>query len=242
MQVLEGVALTCRPLGQRGEVEAVETRAERALQSPPELQLAGDSDQHHFQLEQPAERRVAGQLAVRLQAAELLPGRGQRWLDPAPSDPETLHELFESGAVGLDLGAYLRQRLAQLRVLPVAFAQPGSHPDPDRRSGQVVVQVDGQVAARVPAHSRSRSGAEASAPARPVRDPAAAAARARRRVPRRLRRQWPLIPWGSPGGGLRRQWRRFSGGSGGARTLPLVDSALAADIVPRTKARWASRR
>src|SRR6188474_3562098 len=113
-QLLDRVALPFRPLGELGEVEAVPLRAEALLKRAPEAGLAGDADRQALQLDQPAERRVTAQLPVELQTTELLHDPGRRRLEPARLDVEALHHAPQRLAVGLDLLAEVRQRLAEL--------------------------------------------------------------------------------------------------------------------------------
>ena len=115
VQVFDLLALAVGPLGEGVEVEAVEGLAEALLQRVPELHLAADPRGEDLQLEDPAERRVAAQLAVQLQPAEPLAEPCERRFDRVALDSEPAHQPDQRLAVGFDLGADPRQRLARTR-------------------------------------------------------------------------------------------------------------------------------
>src|SRR5215218_456416 len=137
---------SARAAGKGVEVEALERVAEALLEPVPELQLAADPGRQDLQLEDPAERRVAAQLAVQLQPPEALADAGERGFERFAVDPEPVHQPDQRLPVGFDLGADPRQRLAHLAVAAVARPQAAGQLDAERGPRQMVVEVDGQQA------------------------------------------------------------------------------------------------
>lgn len=121
-------------------IDSVELR-----QGLPERHLAGDSDQQALQLELTAQRGVATQAPVQLQAAELLSRPGAGRLDDAARDAELLDDLLEGGPIVFDFLADPFERLAKRGVAAVAPAQPPRQLDTAGRSAEVVIQIDGEI-------------------------------------------------------------------------------------------------
>jgi hypothetical protein len=166
VELFDAVALSRRALGQLPEVELAEALAAGVPEALPELLLTGDPDAQHLQLDQATERRVARQLAVELEPAELLGGPGPGGFDPTAANPQPLQRPLEGLAIRFDLGAELRQRLAEGRLVLVARAQPASQLDAEGGSGQVVVEIRGQQ----PLRFRGR-GQDLQLPAAPRAEP-----------------------------------------------------------------------
>src|SRR3954454_24475248 len=98
---LRGLAF--RPVSQLFEIEARDVVPKGVLEGPPQLPLTGNPEIQGLKLEEPAQRRVAPELPVQLQARELLCHPGSESLETIASNPELGDEPLESLAVRLDL-------------------------------------------------------------------------------------------------------------------------------------------
>src|SRR5215208_3688434 len=111
LQLVFGAALERR---EGGRVETGFGDRERR-EGTPQAELAADAGHEALELEHAAERRVAAQLPVRLQAAGLLHAPRQRGLDGVGTHAEAVHEALERRAVLRDLRRDLLERPAELR-------------------------------------------------------------------------------------------------------------------------------
>jgi hypothetical protein len=91
------------PTPELSEVDSRRFVAQRPFQRDPQRPLSRDPEVQALELEQPAERRVAGHLAVQLQAPELLGQPGPAGLQRIGRDPQFPHQPLESLAVRVDL-------------------------------------------------------------------------------------------------------------------------------------------
>src|SRR5919199_2019456 len=98
-----------------------------------------------------AQRRVAQELAVELEPAELLGDPGHRALDGVLAHAERSHDLLERLAVPRELDLETREEVAQLAAAARARGPAGELPR-EGRSRQVVVEVDREVLRRAVAH------------------------------------------------------------------------------------------
>src|SRR5215213_10838874 len=100
-QLVQALQLVLGAALERREGGGVETRFRdrERREGTPEAELAADAGHEALELEHAAERRVAAQLPVRLQAAGLLHAPRQRGLDGVGTYAEALHEALERRAV-----------------------------------------------------------------------------------------------------------------------------------------------
>jgi hypothetical protein len=104
------------------QVDAVETPVDvrQLLQRLPEGELAGDAHNQRLEFEYSAERRVATQLSVQLQASQLLAGPRHRFLGLRWFEPELGNNLAQGSLVGFDLGRQLPKKITGLASLVVS--------------------------------------------------------------------------------------------------------------------------
>src|SRR5690349_7503049 len=141
--ILQVVELPLRTGDQISEDEPVEHRQRglELLQRPPESQLSVNPERDRLELDYPAERRVAEQLTVRLEPAELLSTPAGGHLQRIGLDVERPHDLEERLAIRVDLCRKALQERAEARVAIAgsrAFRQLGH----GRSAREVIVQVD----------------------------------------------------------------------------------------------------
>src|SRR3954471_14527420 len=135
LQLPLGAALERR---EGGRVEAGVGDRERR-EGAPEAELAADAGHEPLELEHAAERRVAAQLPVRLQAAGLLHAPRQGGLEGIGTHAEAVHEALERRAILRDLGRDLLERPAELRAT-VGVRGPAGELATARRAGEMVVE------------------------------------------------------------------------------------------------------
>src|SRR5215210_4202493 len=118
-QPVEAIELVLRAPGEPRELRGVEPGVARRdlLERTPQAELAGDAGDEPLDLDHAAERRVAADLPVRLQAPGLLGAPRERGLDGRRLDVAAGHDPLERLAVLVDLAGEPRQRAAELGPL-----------------------------------------------------------------------------------------------------------------------------
>src|SRR4029078_12718911 len=114
-------------------------------QGLPKSHLACDPDQQTLQLEYSTQRGIAPQAPVQVQAAQLLRHPRSGRLDMTFREAEQIDDLLEGGAVLFNFLADSVQRLPERFVPAVARTCSSRQLDPTGCSGQVVVQIDGEI-------------------------------------------------------------------------------------------------
>src|SRR5512132_1772066 len=122
----QAAELPLRPRGEPVELHGVEpvVALGDAPESTPQGQLSGHARDETLELDHGAERRIAGDAAVQLEATQLLarPGRGD--LQPVRPHVEAAHDRAERLAVLLDLVGELPEEPAQLGALVLPRRPP----------------------------------------------------------------------------------------------------------------------
>ncbi len=141
------VAVSVGAALQRIEIEGQLTDGWRRLLQPtecgPQSTFAGDSRNEEFQFDNPAERRIRGESAIRLEATDSLSHRRQAVLDRIAGDAEIGPDGLERRIVHFDLGDQTDEIVAEL-VLCVGRLAASSNRQSSLRPGPVIVEIDGQ--------------------------------------------------------------------------------------------------
>jgi hypothetical protein len=87
--------LFLRPRRQRLELDSGPLAEAQSGERPPEFGLPGDPDRQALELEDAAERGVAAQVTVRLEAREPLEQPGENGLDRIAGDAEAVDDALE---------------------------------------------------------------------------------------------------------------------------------------------------
>src|SRR5215207_1333268 len=140
---LELLALSRGAFDQRAEVDLDEPipRVREVAHVRPEKLFAVETEGKRLELEEPAQRRVAAQLPVRLQPADALRDERERTLHPAEGNPQALHDLFERVDVLGHLARKSLQERAELGARVLRRRAPGELASCDSES-ELVVEVD----------------------------------------------------------------------------------------------------
>src|SRR3954471_1338578 len=142
---------------ERLEVDAGESRVVRAdlRERPPHRALALDAEREDLELDDAAERRVAGDAAVELEPPPLLRRPAGPDLQRVAGDAQTAHDVDQRVAVLRDLGREPLERRLEVGAAVRAERAAGEL-EPGGRAGEVVVEVDGDEAAvHAVGHTRS---------------------------------------------------------------------------------------
>src|SRR5829696_1586972 len=109
----------------------------------PESEFPAHTDCQPFELEQAAQVRVAGELAVRLQPPQPLGDEPGNLLCGAPLESQAHHQAYEGVPVLLDLAREIIEEAAELGA-PVRSQAPARERESGRRAAQMVIQVDAE--------------------------------------------------------------------------------------------------
>src|SRR3954453_5263964 len=143
---LESESLEAAALGRPApdQVLEVDFDVQVRAQGAPQPELALDAGPEDLDLREPAQRRVAEQLAVQLEAAELLGHDRRQDLDPVAADAEPLEQVLERAPILLDFVGEAGEDLTVLGALVLSGRTARQLDGPDG-AGQVVVEVDREV-------------------------------------------------------------------------------------------------
>jgi hypothetical protein len=112
-------------------------------QRPPQRELAVHADTERLELDDPAERRIAPELAVELQPRELLSAPASEDLDPVNPHIQDTHDLQKRPAVRVNLIGKVRQENA-VAGITVAPSSTPCQLTAGRRTSKMVVEIDRQ--------------------------------------------------------------------------------------------------